>query len=112
LSRGSDLQSGRAVAHRPAWPRTPGVLVDESVWEEAPTSLADQQQSIPAVVAALEAHGVSATAVTLARPSLEDVYLPVERSTGRTPSSRRQPRDRAQAEQSWHVYLRGVRLRT
>jgi ABC-2 type transport system ATP-binding protein len=27
------------------------------------------------VLAALEAHGVTATAVTLARPSLDDVYL-------------------------------------
>jgi ABC-2 type transport system ATP-binding protein len=32
-------------------------------------------EAIPAVLAALEAHGVTATAVTLARPSLDDVYL-------------------------------------
>jgi len=31
--------------------------------------------AIPAVLAALEAHGVKATSVTLARPSLDDVYL-------------------------------------
>ena len=30
---------------------------------------------MPAVLAALEAHGVRATSVTLARPSLDDVYL-------------------------------------
>ena len=43
--------------------------------------------AIPAVLAALEAHGVTATAVTLARPSLDDVYLRhagrAFRSTGR-----------------------------
>ena len=37
--------------------------------------------AVPAVLAALSAHGVQATAVTLARPSLDDVYL---RYAGRT----------------------------
>jgi ABC-2 type transport system ATP-binding protein len=35
----------------------------------------DGSAAIPAVLAALEAHGVSATSVTLARPSLDEVYL-------------------------------------
>jgi ABC-2 type transport system ATP-binding protein len=35
----------------------------------------DGSAAIPAVLAALEAHGVKATSVTLARPSLDDVYL-------------------------------------
>jgi ABC-2 type transport system ATP-binding protein len=35
----------------------------------------DGAAAIPAVLAALEAHGVSAASVTLARPSLDDVYL-------------------------------------
>jgi ABC-2 type transport system ATP-binding protein len=35
----------------------------------------DGGAAIPAVLAALEAHGVRATSVTLARPSLDDVYL-------------------------------------
>ena len=35
----------------------------------------DGATAIPAVLAALEAHGVRATSVTLARPSLDDVYL-------------------------------------
>jgi ABC-2 type transport system ATP-binding protein len=35
----------------------------------------DAGAAIPAVLAALEAHGVRATSVTLARPSLDDVYL-------------------------------------
>jgi ABC-2 type transport system ATP-binding protein len=36
---------------------------------------ADGGAAVPAVLAALEAHGVRATSVTLARPSLDDVYL-------------------------------------
>ncbi len=35
----------------------------------------DGGAAIPAVLAALEAHGVTATSVRLARPSLDDVYL-------------------------------------
>ena len=35
----------------------------------------DGGAAVPAVLAALEAHGVRAAAVTLARPSLDDVYL-------------------------------------
>ena len=35
----------------------------------------DGSAAIPAVLAALEAHGVKAMSVTLARPSLDDVYL-------------------------------------
>jgi len=35
----------------------------------------DGAAAIPAVLAALEAHGVGATSVTLARPSLDEVYL-------------------------------------
>ena len=35
----------------------------------------DGGAAIPAVLAALDAHGVTAASVTLARPSLDDVYL-------------------------------------
>jgi ABC-2 type transport system ATP-binding protein len=35
----------------------------------------DGSAAIPAVLAALDAHGVRATSVTLARPSLDEVYL-------------------------------------
>jgi ABC-2 type transport system ATP-binding protein len=41
----------------------------------------DGGAAVPAVLAALQAHGVRAVAVTLARPSLDDVYL---RYAGRT----------------------------
>jgi ABC-2 type transport system ATP-binding protein len=44
-------------------------------------SVRDGGGAIPAVLAALDAHGVKATAVTLARPTLDDVYL---RHAGRT----------------------------
>jgi ABC-2 type transport system ATP-binding protein len=36
---------------------------------------------VPLVLAALEAHGVNASSVRVARPSLDDVYL---KYTGRT----------------------------
>jgi ABC-2 type transport system ATP-binding protein len=35
----------------------------------------DGGAAVPAILAALEAHGVQAASVTLARPSLDDVYL-------------------------------------
>jgi ABC-2 type transport system ATP-binding protein len=35
----------------------------------------DGGAAIPAVLAALDAHGVNAASVTLARPSLDDVYM-------------------------------------
>jgi ABC-2 type transport system ATP-binding protein len=35
----------------------------------------DGGAAVPAVLEALDAHGVKATSVTLARPSLDDVYL-------------------------------------
>ena len=44
----------------------------------------DGARTVPAVLAALEAGGVSVASVTVARPSLDDVYL---RYTGRTFSS-------------------------
>ena len=46
----------------------------------------DGGAAVPAVLAALEAHGVRAAAVTLARPSLDDVYL---RHAGRAFNRRR-----------------------
>ncbi|HEX2468251.1 MAG TPA: DUF4162 domain-containing protein [Solirubrobacterales bacterium] len=44
----------------------------------------DGARTVPAVLAALEARGVPVASVTVARPSLDDVYL---RHTGRTFSS-------------------------
>ena len=41
----------------------------------------DGGRAVPAVLGALESHGVEVLSVTVARPSLDDVYL---RYTGRT----------------------------
>jgi ABC-2 type transport system ATP-binding protein len=46
-------------------------LVDRTLYARA----RDGGAAIPAVLAALDAHGVKAMSVTLARPSLDDVYL-------------------------------------
>jgi ABC-2 type transport system ATP-binding protein len=35
----------------------------------------DGARAVPAVLAALDAHGVAVSSVTVARPSLDDVYL-------------------------------------
>jgi len=47
----------------------------------------DGSAAIPAVLAALGAHGVTATSVTLARPSLDDVYLRHAGRAFRTPKT-------------------------
>ncbi len=41
----------------------------------------DGARAVPGVLAALDSHGVPVASVTVARPSLEDVYL---RHAGRT----------------------------
>ena len=63
------------------------------------------------MLAALDAHGVKAASVTLARPSLDDVYL---RHAGRTsiaptPSTRRWRHEPA-VRQTWQVNLRYLRV--
>ena len=62
------------------------------------------------MLAALEAHGVTAMAVTLARPSLDDVYL---RHAGRAFHQQDDTREEARmtaVRQTWQVYLRGARV--
>jgi ABC-2 type transport system ATP-binding protein len=64
-----------AVAAREALERVGGlaeVLVEGRTLH---ARAANGAAAIPAVLAALEAHGVRAASVTLARPSLDDVYL-------------------------------------
>jgi ABC-2 type transport system ATP-binding protein len=68
----SDAEGGAA---RSALERVGGlndVLVDGRTLH---ARAANGAAAIPAVLAALEAHGVRAASVTLARPSLDDVYL-------------------------------------
>jgi ABC-2 type transport system ATP-binding protein len=56
----------------------------------------DGARTVPAVLSALEAAGVTVTSVTVARPSLDDVYL---RLTGRTFSEAEAEQEREESEQ-------------
>jgi ABC-2 type transport system ATP-binding protein len=70
-----ELSEGEAGAAQAALERLGGlgdVLVEGRTLH---ARAADGAAAIPAVLAALEAHGVRAASVTLARPSLDDVYL-------------------------------------
>jgi ABC-2 type transport system ATP-binding protein len=60
---------------RAALERIAGVAGVEVVGAQLRARARNGGAAIPAVLAALEAHGVTATSVTLARPSLDDVYL-------------------------------------
>ena len=70
-----ELADPRDSAARGALEQLAGVeevsLVDGTLYARA----RDGGAAIPAVLAALDAHGVRAMSVTLARPSLDDVYL-------------------------------------
>ena len=70
---------GRAVRDRWRCSRGPGPRDGRSRGRARRPAAAGPRrnggEAIPAVLAALEAHGVTARAVTLARPSLDDVYL-------------------------------------
>jgi ABC-2 type transport system ATP-binding protein len=63
------------AAARAALERISGVAGVEVVGTQLRARAHDGGAAIPAVLAALDAHGVTATSVTLARPSLDDVYL-------------------------------------
>ena len=70
-----ELANGDGAAARTALARVPEA---REVTLEGRTLRArahDGGAAVPAVLAALEAHGVRAASVTLARPSLDDVYL-------------------------------------
>jgi ABC-2 type transport system ATP-binding protein len=70
-----ELSEGEGGAARAALERVGGlgeVLLEGRTLH---ARAADGAAAIPAVLAALEAHGVRAASVTLARPSLDDVYL-------------------------------------
>ena len=56
----------------------------------------DGARTVPAVLSALEAAGVTVTSVTVARPSLDDVYL---RLTGRTFSEAEAEQERDEPQQ-------------
>jgi ABC-2 type transport system ATP-binding protein len=62
-------------AARAALERIDGLAGVEVVEGQLRARSRDGGSAIPAVLAALETHGVTATSVTLARPSLDEVYL-------------------------------------
>ena len=70
-----ELANGDGAAARTALARVPEareVTLDGRILR---ARAQDGGAAVPAVLAALEAHGVRAASVTLARPSLDDVYL-------------------------------------
>ena len=70
-----ELADAEAVGAREALERVEGVREVQLEGRTIHARALDGGAAIPAVLAALEAHGVKATSVTLARPSLDDVYL-------------------------------------
>ena len=70
----------------------------------------DGSAAIPAVLAALQAHGVKAASVTLARPTLDDVYLRHAGRALRQAETELEEGGMTAVRQSWQVYLRGVRV--
>ena len=59
----------------------------------------DGARAVPAVLQALEAHGIAVVSVTVARPSLDDVYL---RHTGRTLSEADHESETAIFKRRWN----------
>jgi ABC-2 type transport system ATP-binding protein len=76
LGGDADIAAGRAALDR--LPGTRDVAADGRVIR---ARVEHGASAVPAVLAALEASGQAALSITVARPSLDDVYL---RHTGRT----------------------------
>jgi ABC-2 type transport system ATP-binding protein len=74
------LPQGQGGAARRALGRLSDVGSAEVDGDELRVRARDGAVAVPAVLAALDAHGASAASLTLARPSLDEVYL---RHTGR-----------------------------
>jgi ABC-2 type transport system ATP-binding protein len=70
-----ELELGDGAAAQAALDRVAGVREMLLEGDVLRARARDGGAAIPAVLAALEAHGVRAAAVTLARPSLDDVYM-------------------------------------
>jgi ABC-2 type transport system ATP-binding protein len=69
------LDPGAAPAAAPALQRVPGVVAVALDGDTLRARSRDGGAAVPAVLAALEAGGARVASVTLARPSLDDVYL-------------------------------------
>jgi ABC-2 type transport system ATP-binding protein len=70
-----ELADGDGAAARDALGQVPAAREVTLEGRTLRARVPDGGAAVPAVIAALEAHGVRAAAVTLARPSLDDVYL-------------------------------------
>jgi ABC-2 type transport system ATP-binding protein len=75
-----ELVDGQGPAAQRALERVPGVGASELDGRALRVRARNGAAAVPAVLAALEAHGASAASLTLAQPSLDEVYL---RHTGR-----------------------------
>ena len=101
-----ELADGDGAAARVALERVPrrrDVTLDGRTLR---ARVLDGGTAVPMVLAALEAHGVRAAAVTLARPSLDDVYL---RHAGRA-FNHRGDGGMTALRQTWQVTLRYLRV--
>src|SRR5262249_6598553 len=75
-----EVGNGSGVAAQQALERVSDVAAAELDGRELRVRVRDGAAAVPAVLAALEAQGATAVSLTLARPSLDEVYL---RHTGR-----------------------------
>ena len=85
-----EVANGSGVAARQALERVSDVAAAELDGRELRVRARDGAAAVPAVLAALEAQGATAVSLTLARPSLDEVYL---RHTGRRFDSAHQRQD-------------------
>ena len=70
-----ELEQAELNGARPALEQIPGIGEISVDGRSVRARAADGARAVPAVLAALETHGVRVASVTVARPSLDDVYL-------------------------------------
>ena len=70
-----ELERAQLNGARPALEALPGIREISVDGRTVRARAADGARAVPAVLTALETHGVAVASVTVARPSLDDVYL-------------------------------------
>jgi ABC-2 type transport system ATP-binding protein len=70
-----ELEQAELNGARPALEALPGIREISVDGRTVRARAADGARAVPAVLTALETHGVAVASVTVARPSLDDVYL-------------------------------------
>ena len=70
-----ELEQAELNGARPALQALPGIREISVDGRTVRARAADGARAVPAVLTALETHGVAVASVTVARPSLDDVYL-------------------------------------